>query len=727
MGAAARRETLGTMFTTDPRLIALRDSLAGRTLKGSGRAQYILREQIGEGGQGWVFTANWDEPGGFVVVVKVLRPDAVNADTMRRFQREADVLRMLSQQSIPNPHIVRFFDHATASLTSANGRDTFNLPFTVLEYVNGTTLEKVVDSQTGKGLGAERTRRILRQVSQALELVHQQKVTHRDLKPSNILLAVEAGAEIAKVTDFGLVKLTDVSLQRTTTLAGASLGYAPPEQYEQGNQRVGPRTDVFSLAAITYEMLAGKMAFPYREGENPLLIVTRILNHARPSLLEDADSLCVELRSRPDLIALLDTQIAKALAPDPGDRHTSISEFFGVIEPVLRMAAEARSSSAPPANRNLQFSETIPASTSDFPLRPSQVPVILPAFEGPPRSSLGSGSFQPISMPQPSGASRPSAPIDNPWSNPRPIGDTSNPSLWTWRVATQPVKEDVVRGVSMGADNGGCVAIGPAGLARWERGQWLGVALPGGFDPRRARGVTRMPNGDYLIFGDLGLALHLAPSGAHAVLTTADPDATYHGAHVDPDGTITLVGDRPSRSSVHRTTTTDRVGVVVQYQQGRLAMMADVPPAGRLRAVTRTTNALIVACGESGAMVRVHQNMAEFVGTVCTGDLAAIAPLLDGQIVAVGSGGHALTMNAAFATKLEAVQTTRDLLCVGVTTEGTCWAGAQQARLLRRTGDSWVRMSGELGLSASIVGIGCTSRAVIAVCTDGGVIEGQLP
>ncbi len=716
------------MFTTDPRLLALRDSLAGRTLKGSGRAQYILREQIGEGGQGWVFTANWDEPGGFVVIVKVLRPDAVNADTLRRFQREADVLRMLSQQNIPNPHIVRFFDHATASLTSPNGKDTFNLPFTVLEYVNGTTLEKVVDAQPGKGLGAERARRILRQVSQALELVHQQKVIHRDLKPSNILLAVEAGAEIAKVTDFGLVKLTDVSLQRTTTLAGASLGYAPPEQYEQGNQRVGPRTDVFSLAAITYEMLAGKMAFPYRDGENPLLIVTRILNHARPSLLKEADSLSLELRSRPDLVAVLDTQIAKALAPDPSDRHQSIAEFFGVIEPVLRMAAESRSASAPPAGgKNLQFSETIPASTSDhFSLRPSQVPVIVPAFDAQPKSAIGSTPFQPVSLPQPSGAPRSPSPIDNQWSSQRPMGDTSNPALWSWRVATQPVKEDVVRGVFISADNG-CVAIGPVGLARWERGQWLGVALPNGFDPRRARGVARMPNGDYLIFGELGLALHLAPSGAHAVLTTADPDATYHGAHVDPDGTITLVGERPSRSSVHRTTTTDRVGVIVQYQQSRLAMMADAPPAGRLRAVTRTANGLLVACGDSGAMVRVHQKSAEFVGTVCTGDLAAIAPLSDGHIVAVGTGGHALTMSPGFATKLEAVQTTRDLLCVGVTAEGTSWAGAQQARLLRRTGDSWVRMSGELGLSAAIVGISCTARSVRAVCQDGGVIEGQLP
>src|SRR4029079_9245226 len=102
----------------------------------------------------------------------------------------------------------------------------------------------------------------------ALEDVHAQRVVHRDLKPSNILLAQEQGNEVAKVTDFGLVKLADISLQKTTALAGASLGYAPPEQYEQGNQRVSPRTDVFSLAAVVYEMLSGQHAFPLNERRN---------------------------------------------------------------------------------------------------------------------------------------------------------------------------------------------------------------------------------------------------------------------------------------------------------------------------------------------------------------------------------------------------------------------------------------------------------------------------
>ena len=73
------------MISPENRLLALRDKLAGMVLRGSNNVQFHLRDRIGEGGQGWVFTANWDEPGGFVVIVKVLRPDAVSNDAeMRR-------------------------------------------------------------------------------------------------------------------------------------------------------------------------------------------------------------------------------------------------------------------------------------------------------------------------------------------------------------------------------------------------------------------------------------------------------------------------------------------------------------------------------------------------------------------------------------------------------------------------------------------------------------------
>lgn len=713
------------MIAQDARLVALRDSLVGRVLRGSGRVQYHLRERIGEGGQGWVFKANWDEPGGFVVIVKVLRPDAVNPDTLRRFQREADVLRMLSQQGQPNPYIVRFFDHATAVVAAPDGK-SHTLPFTVLEFVNGTTLEYVLDSAPGRGMPVERARRILRQVSQALEVVHAKKVIHRDLKPSNILLSNDAGGEVAKVTDFGLVKLVDVGLARTTTLAGASLGYAPPEQYEQGNKRVSERTDVFSLAAIAFEMLSGKMAFPYKDGENPLLIVTRILNEARPLLVKVPECLAPELRARPDLLSILDTHLCRAMSADPNARHATVQDFFGAIEPVLRAATEAAAPVHPVLSRALPFSETVPASMSNIAasLLPNQIPLIIPPFERP--SNLPEASRTRPSAPSPI----PLAPVISPHasSDPRnastrPRGDTSNPALWTWRVLTPPIKPDVVRAAVLSDDGNSGIGVGPAGVARWERGQWIGVALPPGFDPGRLRGVGGLARGEAFLFGSGGLLVRLTQTGACELLPVSDAEAMLCGAHVDPRGLIVLVGDRPDRAQAPPA----RVGFVVEYQGHHMTRATDVARTTRLRAVTRLASGTYVAVGDAGALVRVDRTGVAFRGSLCHGDLLATSATADGGAFVVGTGGHAFSLTPSLDWHLEAVQTTADLMSVCSTADGTGWAGAHKARMVRRTGDSWVRMSGELGVTSAVCAIWSGPRIVRGLCTDGAVIEGRLP
>jgi serine/threonine protein kinase len=328
----------------DPRLLALRDLLRGQVLQGTGGRRFHVRERIGEGGQGWVFTAAWDKPEGSLVIVKVLRPDAITPESLTRFEREAHVLRMLGQAAQPNPHIVRFFDHARAVLPSPAGRGDIEVYFTALEYVRGETLEHVLSQSRGAALQLDRARRIGHQVALALEEVHAHKIVHRDLKPSNVLLARDAAGETAKVTDFGLVKLVSVGTgKKTTALAGASLGYAPPEQFEQGNRRVNSRTDVFSYAAILYEMLCGAKAFPHGSHENPLVIVTRLLNGPRPSLARSRRSLPQELVTRPELVTRLDAVLLRATAADPGERHASITELWAAVEPILRAASERRS------------------------------------------------------------------------------------------------------------------------------------------------------------------------------------------------------------------------------------------------------------------------------------------------------------------------------------------------------------------------------------------------
>lgn len=708
---------------SDPRLVPLRDSLAGRVLRGSGNVTYHLRECIGEGGQGWVFRANWDDPSGHVVIVKVLRPDVVATEALRRFQREAEVLRMLSTQGRPNPYIVRFYDHAIAQVPSPYGPDPLTLPFTVLEYVDGTTLEKVIVDSKGHGLPAERTRRLLRQITQALDIVHGQKVVHRDLKPSNILLANEAGTEIAKVTDFGLVKLVDMNLQRTTALAGASLGYAPPEQYEQGNQRVSPRTDVFSLAAVAFEMLTGKPAFPFNEGENPLLIVTRILNGPRPALMKSRNTLAPELEQMSNLIEALDRELTKALAADPGARHETVMDFWKAIEPPLRAAAEDKGP-PPPRSRvgaydTTQKQQSI--SESNLPAARGSGVVVRDQAVARAAGTPGVGV----------GGSAPPAAVIRPTPMP-PSPDrvqeiqAANPAAWGWHVLTQPLAPQSLRAAVFHPNGEAAVAITTSGLARWDRGVWIPLPLPGHVQRTAVRGVRWLPDASILVFGDGGLVGRIAQNGAASLWRVPDPDITFHGALTEVNGTTTLVGERPYRGNVVRSVPGTSAGVVAQFSGDRVTIVSDAIQTARLRGVARLNGGQLVACGDWGAIVRIELGVVEHVGSICGGHLSCIAAMSDGGAVTVGVGGHALSLTAKLDAQLEAVQTTRDLMSLSTTDDGQAWAGSAQARLLRRSNGSWVRMSGDIGVTSSMIAVHAQPRSIRAIGDDGAVVEGRI-
>jgi serine/threonine-protein kinase len=699
----------------------LRDSLAGRVLTGSGGVSYHLRECIGEGGQGWVFRANWDDPTGHVVIVKVLRPDVVATEALKRFKREADVLRMLSTQGRPNPYIVRFYDHAIAQVPSPYGGEPLTLPFTVLEYVDGTTLEKVLADQKGRGLPPERTRRLVRMMAQALDVVHAQKVVHRDLKPSNILLATEAGTEIAKVTDFGLVKLVEVNLQRTAALAGASLGYAPPEQYEQGNQRVGARTDVFSLAAVAYEMLSGKPAFPFSEGENPLLIVTRILNGPRPSLMKNRNSLAPELEGASPVIEALDRELTRALSADPNARHESIMDFWKAIEPSLRAASAEK-----PAPRSSVGAYDVTARADSDPSMPVartgasgvQIRGITPNGAGsvaPPAASASPVQIRP--SPAPTTPDRVSE------------AQASSPAAWGWTVLTQPLAPNSIRGAVISPGGDAAVAVSNSGIMRWERGAWMPASLPAHVPRAAIRGLRWLPDGTVLFFGDNALVGRIALNGVATIWRLPDTEITFLGAYADASGSTTLVGERPYRGNAPRTVPGTTAGVVAQFAGDRVTLVSDAINTSRLRSVTRLTSGLLVACGDWGAIVRIELGIVEHAGSICGGHLACIAPTPDGGALTVGVGGHALSLSPKLEGQLEAVQTTRDILSLATTDDGQAWAGSAQARLLRRTKTSppsWVRMSGNMGVTSSMITLWAAARSIRAIGDDGAVVEGRL-
>ena len=690
-------------------LAGLREALPGQVLIGTGRVAYHLRECVGEGGQGWAFRAHWNDPNGAEVLAKVLRPDVVGLDALRRFQQEAEVLRMLSM--LPNPHVVRFYDHAVAQLSL--GGPVIALPFTVLEFVKGPSLEQVLKSSGA--LPIARVRRILRHVGQGLDTVHQQKVVHRDLKPSNILLATDASSEVAKVTDFGLVKLVELNLVRTAALAGASLGYAPPEQYERGNKRVSPRTDVFSLAAVAYEMMSGKLAFPFMDGENPLVIVTRILNGVRPQLAKNLQGLPRELARRPDRLEAIDQVIARALSADPAHRHESIRAFVNELDALLAPVEDAENA---PKSLVSPFEATTPNDRSFAASSHEPAPTV-PRHQSNPHQSNPHQSTPPPAKPE--------LPATLPYGRPHrfPEAVAAQPSSWRFSAVATPPRPLGLRSATI-SPSGEVAALGPSGLLVWERGQWQPVALPRDLDPRVLRGVTWIDGKELLLFGEGSMLARVSARGQVDVLRVVHPGITFLGACRVPEGDSWVVGEHAYRGSITRSVQVGTTaGVVVRVSKGRVDAFAECTGASSLTAITRAGNDML-ACGERGALVRCDADRAELLGNLCHGHLRGIAALPDGTAVTVGVGGHALHVMQSREGVLEAVQTTRDLLSLAVAPDGSAWAGAATARLLRRSGGSWVRMSGDLPSQGNVLAILAHEATVRAVLDDGALVEGRI-
>ncbi|MGO8992436.1 MAG: serine/threonine-protein kinase [Polyangiaceae bacterium] len=681
------------MTKEERRLRALRDVLPGQVLPGSDGSLYPLRERVGEGSQGWVFRATWN--GSVDVVVKVLRPEAATRDTLARFQREAQVLRMLSQQPRPNPHVVRFFDHAYATVHVPETGDTWTLPFTVIEYVDGLTLETVLSRANPAGLGVDRARRILRHTSLALRDVHAQNVVHRDLKPSNILIDTSAGREVAKVTDFGLAKLIDGSGQKTT-FAGASVGYAPPEQFEHGNKRVGRHTDIFSLATIFYEIVTGAAAFPFHESDNPAFVVRRVLEVARPAFARIYDRLPPELQARPDVVAALDGELARALSPEPEERHATVVDLYESIDKALAALGGATSlpragqhglvgpSTAPPSIRDANAITEAPTMLAD----PS-------SQDAPPVIRVSSADV---------------------------VGDAANAANannMAWRVLTPAIGLGVFTSIAVSADGLWAVGAGGGGVGRWDGRAWTSLDLPQVIEPHQIRLVSVSEQGDVLLAGASSLIATISPAGAYSTTRFEGEHFVFYDGYVDTNGGMTLVGERKIEGR--------SCGVIAQVAPrpgGTLApRVIRVPDCGPLRGVVRL-DADLVACGDAGTLVLLRSSGSPKRVTVCEAPLYALLPLGDGTAAAVGAGGFVFRVWPSLEAQLESIQTTRDLYALARAPNGTMWTGGAACRVLVRDRGGWTRVGAPGADTAAVRALHATDTHVLAFCDDGSVVEG---
>jgi eukaryotic-like serine/threonine-protein kinase len=269
-------------------LRVLRESLAGR---------YSIERELGRGGMATVYLARdvqHDRP----VALKVLEPELAASLGAERFQREIKLAARLQ-----HPHILSVYD---------SGRAGELLWFT-MPFVEGESLRDRLTRETQ--LPIDDAVRICREAALALDYAHRQGVVHRDIKPENILLSDGQ----ALVADFGIAVALGGGGQLTQT--GMAIGtpqYMSPEQ-ATGERSLDGRTDVYSLACVLYEMLAGEPPF---SGPSSQAIVARLMSEAPRSLTA----------VRPAVSPALAGVVAKAMSRTAADRYTTAGEFSKSLE-----------------------------------------------------------------------------------------------------------------------------------------------------------------------------------------------------------------------------------------------------------------------------------------------------------------------------------------------------------------------------------------------------------
>jgi serine/threonine-protein kinase len=268
-------------------------------LTGVVNGRYAIDREIGRGGMATVYLARDLKHDGALVAVKVLLPDLGYAVGPERFKREIDVASRFS-----HPNILPLND---------SGEWEGQLYY-VMPYVQGESLRDRLDRE-GQ-LSIEESVALTIEVAQALDYAHRANVVHRDIKPENILLEDSH----ALVADFGIARAVASAGDAKLTQTGVTLGtpkYMSPEQ-AAADKRIDGRSDVYSLACVLYEMLAGQPPFV---GPNAQAIIAR---HA----LDTAPPLSIVRRSMP---AALELVVMKALSKVPADRFATASDFADAL------------------------------------------------------------------------------------------------------------------------------------------------------------------------------------------------------------------------------------------------------------------------------------------------------------------------------------------------------------------------------------------------------------
>jgi eukaryotic-like serine/threonine-protein kinase len=284
--------------------------------------RYRIERELGRGGMATVYLAHdlrHDRP----VALKLLHPDLAASLGNDRFQRE---IRLAAR--LQHPHILTVYDSGEAA-----GRLWFTMP-----YVEGESLRGRLARE--RQLPVEDAIRIAREAAQALQYAHDHEVIHRDIKPENLLLTRDGNTLVA---DFGIARGLSGSAESRLTETGLAIGtpaYMSPEQ-ASGDRGLDARSDLYSLAAVLYEMLAGQPPFT---GATTQAMLARRFTEGAPSVRA----------LRPSVPESVDQAIRKALAAVPADRFSTAAQFAQALvgtvpTPVSTVVTPAEPSQPAPA------------------------------------------------------------------------------------------------------------------------------------------------------------------------------------------------------------------------------------------------------------------------------------------------------------------------------------------------------------------------------------------
>lgn len=267
-------------------------------------SRYRLKAKLGSGGMSTVYLAR-DETLDRAVAVKVMHREMTEQpEQQERFRREARAVAKLS-----HPNVVAVIDA---------GEDG-GYPYIVFEYVEGENLKQRI-----KRLGPLDPQEALAyaiEIASGLAVAHDRRMVHRDVKPQNVLIDAEGRA---KVTDFGIARQLE---QHGVTDTGRVLGttdYVSPEQAM--GQGVDPRSDVYSLGVVLFEMLTGEVPF---SADTQVGVAMKHVNEELPDVQ----------RRRPELSAATALTIERATSKDPAKRYTSVAEMIDDLRTALEVEA----------------------------------------------------------------------------------------------------------------------------------------------------------------------------------------------------------------------------------------------------------------------------------------------------------------------------------------------------------------------------------------------------